>query len=406
MKVLFYNHTGQVSGAERVLQTILSEMDRDTLDAVVVCPHESALLKIVSDAGIRALCVRLLEARFTWRPDRLAGYLVSFARVIREARAAVIAENPDLVHANSIRAGLVMSAATFGLRVPIVWHAHDILPRHPLSTFIRLFTVMSSRNRILAVSHAVARRFRGRVLRPFAKRVQITVVHNSVDLKRFHPDNEIRARMRRDLELTDRQKAVGIVGQLTPRKGQLELIKAFKVASGQVPGAVLLIVGEALFNRDELYAQHLEKVTAGLELDEQVRFLGPRSDVHKLLQAMDVLVVNSHEEPFGLTALEGLASGLTVLATRVGGTAEMITHGEDGWLIPPQDDQTLSRALVNLLQVDELRAHLGQRARATAIARFSTDRFIREIKLLYFDLIKPRPSDRTSKKLNQKLATD
>src|SRR5437016_14623737 len=91
-------------------------------------------------------------------------YLTSFALVIRSARQIVIEEKPDLVHANSIRAGLVMSAATFGLGVPVIWHAHDIQPRHPLSSAVRLFAALRSHNHILAVSNAVAVRFRGTLL--------------------------------------------------------------------------------------------------------------------------------------------------------------------------------------------------------------------------------------------------
>src|SRR5437667_1941607 len=139
MKILFYNHTGTVSGAERVLSMILTHLDRDHYQPVVVCPPASRMTALAEEANVRTRALAELKARFTWRLDRVARYLISFASVIQHARRIVIEEGPDIIHANSIRAGLVMSAATIGLGVPVIWHAHDILPRHPLSTAVRLF---------------------------------------------------------------------------------------------------------------------------------------------------------------------------------------------------------------------------------------------------------------------------
>ena len=157
MKILFYNHTGTVSGAERVLSMILARLDRNRFEPVVVCPAESRMMELAEGHGVRTRGLRQLEARFTWRLDRMLRYLGSFAEVIRDARTTVMDEAPDAIHANSIRAGLVMSAATIGLKVPVVWHAHDILPRHPFSTAVRLFAAATARNHILAVSHAAYR---------------------------------------------------------------------------------------------------------------------------------------------------------------------------------------------------------------------------------------------------------
>jgi glycosyltransferase involved in cell wall biosynthesis len=308
-------------------------------------------------------------------------YLLSFARVIRRARRIAIDEAPDIIHANSIRAGLVMSAATLGLDTPVIWHAHDILPRHPLSTAVRLFAAVTSRNRILAVSQAVADRFRGIVLRPLRKRVPIKVIHNAVDSERFQPNAESRAEIRRTLGLSENQPVVGIVGQLTTRKGQLELIKAF--AAADVEQAVLLIAGAALFNRDAEYAAQLERTVASLGIADRVHFLGSRSDVPRLMQGMDVLVVNSHEEPFALTVLEGLSSGTPVLATSVGGTPEMVHQGENGWLVPARDHDALVKAMRTLLNDENLRRELGRKGRQAAIARFSIDRFLGEVEELY-----------------------
>jgi len=383
VKILFYNHTGTVSGAERVMAMILDRLDRDRFESVVVCPDRSPMMEMIQTMKVRTRGLKPLEARFTWRLSLVVRYLISFALVIRSARKLVIEEAPDIIHANSIRAGLVMAAATIGLRVPVIWHAHDILPRHPLSIAVRLFAMCTARNRILAVSQAVADRFRGIILLPLRRRVPIVVIHNAVDLERFRPDAKSREEIRCALGLTDAQPVIGIVGQLTPRKGQLELIEAFACVNSEVKDAVLLIAGAPLFNRDEEYAAQLESAVESLGIADRVRFLGPRDDIPKLMQALDVLVVNSHEEPFALTVLEGLSSGIAVLATSVGGTPEMIRHGENGWLVEARDQNALAKAMLAFLANQSLRHQLGRDGRREAIARFSTQRFLKEVEELY-----------------------
>lgn len=387
MKILFYNHTGTVSGAERVMSMILDRLDRVRFQPVVVCPDESPMMEMTQELKVRTRGLKPLEARFTWRLDLVVRYLISFASVIRSARRIVIDEAPDVIHANSIRAGLVMAAATLGLDMPVIWHAHDILPLHPLSTAVRFFAMISSRNRILSVSQAVAGRFRGIILRPLRRRVPILVIHNAVDLERFKPNANSRKEMRGALGLNDTQTVVGIVGQLTARKGQLELIEAFAQISREVEDAVLLIAGKALFNRDEEYAAQLQRTVESLGIADRVRFLGPRDDIPKLMQGLDVLVVNSHEEPFALTVLEGLSSGIAVLATSVGGTPEMIRHGENGSLVKARDQKALAQAMLNLFGDQSLRRQLGSEGRRSAIARFSTNRFLKEVEQLYRDLL-------------------
>src|ERR1700730_973313 len=255
MKILFYNHTGQASGAERLLLMILARLDRERFDPVVVCPEDGPLMKLASELAPVA-AVESLKARFTWRADHLIGYLRSFLLVIHKVRQKVLNTKPDLIHANSIRAGLVATAATLGLKTRVVWHLHDLLPRHPLSSIIRAFAFLSSRTQMIAVSQAVADNFIGSFF-PLKKRVK--VILNGIDLEKFQPNQTDRQEIRKEFQLDEAEAVIGIVGQLTPRKGQLELVRAFAKALFEIPQATLLIVGAPLFNRDEEYAALLKQ---------------------------------------------------------------------------------------------------------------------------------------------------
>ena len=385
MKILFYNHTAQVSGAERLLLMILSRLNRVAFDSVVVCPRGGPLAEMASDLAIRVETVAGLEARFTLRVDRLFRYLRSFYEVISQVRQSVITIKPDLVHANSIRSGLVATAATIGLGTRVVWHLHDLLPRHPLSTAIRCFVLLSSRTQMVAVSEAVAINFRGAFF-PLQRR--ISVILNAIDLDKFYPNLNGGQKQRDDLNLSNAETLIGIVGQITPRKGQLELLRAFAQVLVDVPSAMLLVVGAPLFNGDGEYLELLKRTARELGIEHRVRMPGARSDIASIMQALDLLVINSTAEPFGLVALEAMACGTPVLATATGGLPEIIEHGNDGWLVPLRDEKSLVVAMVNLALQPALRRRLAEHGKKRVASRFSADRYLTELQSFYRSCLK------------------
>jgi L-malate glycosyltransferase len=382
LKILFYNHTSEVSGAERVLLLILARLTRERFEPVLVCPAEGELQKQAKAVGVDCESVEQLQARFTWRVDRLLCYLASFISVIGKVRERVIKYQPELIHANSLRAGLVISAATIGLGIPIVWHVHDLLPKHPLSTIIRFFVLLFPPFRIVAVSQVAGDRFRGDMLRLFSRRVTVAVIHNSVDVERLANVKKDKA-IRKELRLRNSDPLIGIVGNLSAGKGQLELIAAYAEVLKRIPDAALLIVGSSIFNREEGYPEQLRLQAKTLRVGERVRFLGQRNDVPAILRSLDLLVLNSKSEAFPLVALEGLACEVPVLSTSVGGVPELITHGETGWLIPAGDQHKLVDAIVSLLEQPELRRGLAVNGRQRVEKNFTVNKFITRLEALY-----------------------
>jgi glycosyltransferase involved in cell wall biosynthesis len=381
MKVLFYNHTGQVSGAERVLLTTIRRLDPNEFTCALMAPAEGPLAQMALAAGVNTIPVPPLNARFTWRPDLLLRYCTSTCRAIANFRRAITDLQPDLVHANSIRAGLVAAIATAGLKVPLVWHLHDLLPGHPLSSAIRLTAALSKNSRMIAVSRAVSQNFCGR-LSGFLKRKTIVIL-NGIEFQKAAEKLVNRDDLRTRLSLDKNDFAIGIVGQLTPRKGQLELLKAFARLLKKVPEARLVIVGAALFNRDSDYERLLRETTGRLGVSTQVRILGARTDVPEIMKAIDLLVINSRREPFGLVACEAMDCGTPVLSTDCDGLAEIIRHQETGWLVSVGDEEELLNSIVLLQSRDDLRRDLAVRAKADVARRFSIENYMNELRTFY-----------------------
>jgi glycosyltransferase involved in cell wall biosynthesis len=338
--------------------------------------------------------IRSLEARFTVRPDYLVKYLGSFFQVIAELRSQVINIKPDLIHANSIRSGLVATAATVGLRTKVVWHLHDMLPHHPISNLIRVFALLSRRTRMIAVSAAVAENFRGR-LRPLRRR--LTVILNAIDLGQFHPASISKQQLRQELQIDDVAPLLGIVGQVTPRKGQLELLRAFARVLRDQPEAMLLIVGAALFNRDAEYLDLIKQTASNLGIETRVKILGARADVREIMQALDLLVINSSVEPFGLVAVEAMACGTPVLAAATGGLKEIIEHERDGWLVPLHDEEALASAIIHLSRQPSLRSRLAAAGQKKAATSFNAARYMKEIEEFYLTVVSNSRAARSSR---------
>jgi len=376
MRVVFYNHTGHVSGAERVLLLALSRLDKKHFEPIVICPDGDLADKVRAlDVPVRK--IGELNARFTLRPDRIAGYLSSLIGTARRLRREIRHSQADVVHANSIRAGLAALFATVGTGLPVLWHVHDELKPHPITTAIRTIVLLSRRCRVIAVSHATATAFVGSLLKRLQSIRPVEVIHNAVDVAAINASTS-GTDLRKELGLSEDTFLFGIVGQITPRKGQLDLVRTFARVAARMPSAKLLIVGKPIFNNDHEYEAQIIKTISSLGLKDRVSLTGQREDALNVIDQLDTLVINSSSEAFVMVAIEAMAVGTPVIATDVGGTNEMIRHRFNGWLVDPGDQKQLEEALITLYENDLQRRLFERRSKAIVDQRLGADRFISE----------------------------
>jgi L-malate glycosyltransferase len=381
-RIVFVNHTGKVSGAERVLLHMLHGLDREAYESVVLCPAEGDLQRMVAAKNVPYATTPELHARFTWRPDLLLRYFMSFVWAIADLRGQVMRFDPDFVHANSLRAGIAATFATVGTDRLVVWHVHDILPRHPISRIIRILAYISTRVRVIAVSHATAQAFSGRLR--FNDRVR--VIHNGTNLNRFpwkQPDD---ARLKRELGLPEESFLVCAVGQICARKGLRELVDAFTRICRDAPQMHLAIVGRAVFQHEERYRDELFERVKDVGLENRVHFTGERRDISTVLQSADLLVLNSHQEPFGLVLVEAMSCGTPVLAARVDGIPEIVTDSVSGWLVEKGDGDALASKLMELSDQRDVLERVARVARDTVCPRFSLEQFVARLDAFYESL--------------------
>lgn len=195
-------------------------------------------------------------------------------------------------------------------------------------------------------------------------RKRIRVIYNGVDV--CAPSDPVQCiKVRSELELGQWETIIGAVGSLYPVKGHVYLIQALPTILKEYPKTLLLIVG-----RGEL-ENELKAEVDRLNLQDHVRFLGFRNDIHTLLSLMDIFVMPSLSEGLSMAILEAMAAGLPIVATNVGGNPEIVLDGETGFLVPPENSDILAERVVSLLR-DPCRARdFGDRGKRRVTERFS-----------------------------------
>lgn len=309
--------------------------------------------------------------------DRASGFIRSAALLWRELRR----KRPDIVHFFLPQAYLVggLCSILAGVR-------HRVMSRRSLNLYQRRHPILARLERrlhgrmsaLVGNSDAIV----GELRREGASPERVHLIRNGVDLRAFAaPRSPLPARI--ELGLSESALVFVTVANLIPYKGHAELLAALgQVKDRLPPGWCLLAAG-----RDEGIGPALRQRATMLGLSPNVRWLGSRDDVPRLLAAADLALLCSHEEGFPNAILEAMAAGLPVIATRVGGSAEAVVDGLTGLLVPPNDVDRLAEAITVLAGDPARRAAMGEAGRRRAEDEFSLDRCVEGYHALYATLL-------------------
>jgi L-malate glycosyltransferase len=379
LKVLYVNHTATVSGGERSLLDLLSALP-DSITPVLAAPP-GPLAELARQRGVPVREIRGTAGSLRLHPRHTPIALAEMALAASQLRRAAIAERADVVHANSIRAGIVCALAR-GPGVRVV-HVRDCLPPGRVST-ATMRLIASAADVIVANS-----RYTAASVLAAAPRAHVEAVHNGVDLSRFDPGRLDRGAARARLGAARGELLLGVVAQLTPWKGQDTAIRALALLRERAIEARLLLIGTARFVAsatrydNESYVRSLEALVDELGVAGSVSWLGEREDVPELIDALDLLLLPSWEEPFGRAVIEAMALEVPVLATAVGGPAEILAGGEGGVLLAPRDAAAWADAVAALAGDEDRRIAIGRAGRLRAVREFSLQAHASAVAELY-----------------------
>jgi glycosyltransferase involved in cell wall biosynthesis len=346
-RVMYVSSSGNMlGGAENALFDIVTSAQRDW-EPIVVVPFEGELAASLRRAGVECHVVGIgvLRHRGELRSPilvvRLLGALIGAGRLMRLIRKRDI----RIVHSNTstVIAGALSARLT---RVPHVWHVREMLSGPAWSLLGRLILLLSSR--VVCISQTVASNL------PHAGHTtRVVVVPDGINLATFSFKPH-----------TGTTGQVLMIARIHPHKGHELFIRAAASVAATVEGATFDIIGGCLPVYEPLQ-RHLVDLVEQLGLQAKLRFSPhvERQEVGERIRSADVVVVPSTWlEPGGLVVLEAMAAGTSVIATRRGGPAEVITDGSDGLLVSHEDPAELANAVTRLLLEPALRARLTQNA--------------------------------------------
>jgi glycosyltransferase involved in cell wall biosynthesis len=378
-----------MSGGEIALLHLVIALDHSRFKPVVVLAADGPLRARLEAAQITTVIVPLSGSVTKVAKDslgvksllkvgtilRIVHYIFRLRRVFRESGA-------DLVHTNSLKADIIGGAAARLAGVKVLWHvrdriAEDYLPRPVVHVFRRLCRLAP--NVLVANSHATMRTLG---IAPDADgqgytragRNDCHVVHDGV------PDHES---PEPTAAPSDPLRRIGLVGRISPWKGQHIFIAAVAQVRRQFPEARFQIIGAPLFG-EEVYGEQVRRQVTELGLDDCLEFTGFRTDVPALIRKLDILVhASTIGEPFGQVVTEGMVAGKPVVATDGGGVPEIVEAGVTGLLVPMGDVDALAGAMVTLLS-DPVRARaMGVAARMRVLDQFTVAHTARNMEAVY-----------------------
>jgi glycosyltransferase involved in cell wall biosynthesis len=346
-------------GAERLLADVLRHRSTVYRFSVVCLIRGGELEREIEAMGVP---VTVLGRRVTYSP----ALLWRMVRWLRRERA-------DVVHTHLFTAdayGRVAARLAGARGVYATVHSTNVwkgaLHRRIDSLLARVST------KVIAVSAEVAQVLRERDGIPEGR---IAVVENGIDLQRVA--GATGEGVRAEFGIPEGVPLMGLVGRLHPAKGHADLIAALSQLAVQGISAHCLLIGSGEL-RDEIAADVKRRGLQG-----RVTLTGQRSDVPRLLAALDVLAMPSRWEGLPMTLLEAMAMGKAIVAARVGGIPNVVTDGREGLLVTPGDVAALAGALQRVITDAPLRRELGDRARETLLARYDVGRTARAYESLY-----------------------
>lgn len=382
--LLFVQIQADLYGSSRSLLRLVSALDKKIYNIFVVISGSGPLKQQLEMAGVKVIGIPHVGAVGRWNLFSWKFFLIPYdiLKATMQILHVIRREQIDLVHSNT---SIILAAALAAkiAKIPHIFHIREIYGEFPFFWRIHRRFICWSSQEIICISTAVADQFSG-------KRVRI--IQNGLDLGaecRIMPDPE---KLKKELGLNGDLLA-GCIGRIKwRRKGQEVLIEALALLKKRGVVMNALIVGSP-FPGNEYHLQGLHALARCLGVSGQVRFFAEQHDIWPFYALMDVFVMPSVlPEPLGNVIIEAMAMGLPVIASRGGGTMDLVVDKSSGFLVQPGDSADLADKLAYLHQHPQKRREMGEAGRQRQFGEFGLGRCVGRIDALYRRILQIPPA--------------
>ena len=373
-----------VGGPAIHVTALHAKLDPSHFDSILVSgtenPGEGSMLDYARQRGVEPILVPEMRGVATLAPrDAIA--LARLVQIIRRFK-------PHIVDTHTAKAGSLGRVAARLCGVPVIvhtYHGHVLTGGYYGGLRTTLLRQMERglaklTTRIIAVSHEIKNEL---VTLGIAPKEQIMVVPLGIELEQFSHASRVRGELHRELGFDPEAPVVGIVGRIFPIKNHRRFLTAMQKVASARADARFVVVGDGILRAE------MEVLARDLGIAEKTVFVGWRGDLDRVYAALSALVVSSDNEGTPMSAIEAMAAGVPVVATRVGGLPDLVEEGRTGLLVPASDVMGLASAVLQVLNDEPLRNRMGSLA-STAAGKFGADRLATDMERLYLDLWQSR----------------
>lgn len=355
-------------GAEKQLYELVKGIDREKFEPIVISLSQGGYW----GREIQKLNIQIIELQR--RKNREITRLFKLIKILKAIK-------PDIVHTYMFTANSYGRVAALIARVPIIIASERNIAemgkdKNRFGIYIDKL-LASFTHGIICNTHKASESL---VKKYSFDAKKVFTVHNGFNEANFFKKNSVNSQKKLA------KKVVGTIGRLYHQKNHrlfLDMAKIVLERSGD-ESIKFLIVGKGEL-RDELEDQFNH-----LGLENKVVFTGERSDIHDLLQNMDVFVTTSLYEGMSNAIMEAMAAGLPVLATDVGGNGELVIDGQTGFLCPSKDAMALADGVTSLINSEKEAKRMGENGRKRILNEFTVEKMLRETENIYMKLLEQR----------------
>ncbi|MCX8078628.1 MAG: glycosyltransferase family 4 protein [Geminocystis sp.] len=379
LKVLFFeSYYFSFHGAQQSLLSLVRRLNKAKFEPVIVVPgegplqeeavkHHMAVEVVPYPRQLNMFNKKLIKS--PWRILLSVIYLVQYSVRLFQL---IKTHRPRVICANQLRSVLTIGWISRLLGIPLIWYLR-IDQRAGLLDLIGL--LLSTR--VVAVSRGVTSIFGKSIKKKYGKK--IIVIYDGLDAEKLESCHE---NWRKSDGIPDSAFVFAMVSSMHPRKGHRYFIEAAKRLVEDFPDTHFLIVGKALNENEITYESEIKKLVKELRIEENVLFLGFRRDVPAILNGIDCLVLPSTSEGLPLVLLEAMAAGKPVIASNVGGCAEVVIDGETGILVTPRDVDSLYNAMQKIRTSPTMAKTMGNKGKQRVHQHFNLEKCVREFEKL------------------------
>lgn len=365
MKVLICCTTETWGGLEQTAFRDAVILREKGIETTIFCLDRGAIYERAKGQGIEVHAVPPRRVYFNYR-------------IFRDIRKLCSSGHFDLVHIHSFNTIFSILVGLKGVNIPVVATRHIYVEHVKKDIFHKWY--LGRIDKMLAISKFSRRN----ILETYPiTDDKIETLYLGINFDRYTRDEQKAIQFRKQFSIPENKKVIGVVGRIDPAKGQMEFVKAIPYIIKEHPDAHFVIVGKTTSSKENDYLTEVKKEVQALGIDTFVTFTGFFSDVSIPMSAMDIFVMPSYFEAFGLIAIEAMACKIPVVATNMGSIEEMIPNYDHGIKILPKNSEQITEAVKILLDDSGLRSRIVENAYKLVHEKFDENNYFNRLIDIY-----------------------